>query len=100
VTSSTVCIAFFNIFFLCKLTSVFLGFQQHWGAKERAEEGGDEGRGSTYPRLEPQVCSLPAATMFNKCHCDPEERIYDEPNTGDVWWEVDVSCFKFYSSSY
>lgn len=25
------------------------------------------------------------------CHGDCEERIYDEPNTGDVWWEVDVS---------
>ena len=34
------------------------------------------------------------------CCGDHEERIYDEPNTGDVWWEVDVSCFKCYSSPY
>jgi hypothetical protein len=29
------------------------------------------------------------------CHGDNEERIYDEPNTADVWWEVDVSFSHF-----
>lgn len=29
------------------------------------------------------------------CHGDNEERIYDEPNTADVWWEVDVSVSHF-----
>ena len=25
------------------------------------------------------------------CAGDLEERIYDEPNTADAWWDVDVS---------
>jgi hypothetical protein len=40
--------------------------------------------------------SLAPMCMWNsvkKFHCmgDKEERIYDEPNTGDTWWNVDVS---------
>ncbi|KAH9955792.1 hypothetical protein BGW80DRAFT_1188200 [Lactifluus volemus] len=31
------------------------------------------------------------------CQGDHEERIYDEPNTADVWWEVDVSRPRFFS---
>ena len=25
------------------------------------------------------------------CHKDYEERIYDEPNTAETWWGIDVS---------
>ena len=44
--------------------------------------------------------SLAPWNMWNavkKFYCcgDHEERIYDEPNTGDVWWEVDVSRLVF-----
>ena len=40
--------------------------------------------------------SLAPVTMWNAvwkfyCSGDFEERIYDEPNTADTWWNVDVS---------
>ncbi len=33
-----------------------------------------------------------------KFHCtgEKEERIIDEPNTGDSWWKVDVGPIFFY----
>ena len=34
------------------------------------------------------------------CHGDYEERIYDEPNTADTWWAVDVSSSGFLDSSF
>ncbi len=47
--------------------------------------------------------SLAPLCMWNsvrKFHCikDEEERIFDEPNTADSWWEADVSIS--FSSSY
>jgi hypothetical protein len=41
--------------------------------------------------------SLAPMAMWNavrKYYCtgDLEERIYDEPNTADTWWDVDVSA--------
>ncbi|KAF8263166.1 hypothetical protein EI94DRAFT_1598659 [Lactarius quietus] len=46
--------------------------------------------------------SLAPWNMWNsikKFYCcgDVEDRMYDEPNTGDGWWEVDVGCLIFYS---
>lgn len=40
--------------------------------------------------------SLATTHMWNSvqkyyCYGDHEERIYDEPNTADTWWAVDVS---------
>jgi hypothetical protein len=42
--------------------------------------------------------SLAPMNMWNSvrkyyCCSNHEERIYDEPNTADTWWAIDVSLF-------